>query len=59
MNKELKITLLELLVIIIFLIISKFVEIEAFSFCIGAIYIMVFDVINKWCGDSNEQKMDK
>ena len=54
MNKKLKITLLELLVITIFLIISKFAEIEAFSFCIGAIYIMAFDVINKWCGDSNE-----
>lgn len=54
MNKKLKITLLELLVITIFLIISKFVEIEAFSFCIGAIYIMTFDVINILYGDCND-----
>lgn len=48
MNKK---TLLELLVITIFLIISQFVEIEAFSFCIGAIYIMLFDVIERIIGD--------
>ena len=44
MNKK---TLLKLLVLIIFLIIIKFVEIEAFSFCIGAIYVMLFDVIER------------
>lgn len=48
MNKK---TLLELLVITIFLIISQFVEIEAFSFCMGSIYIMLFDVINRIIGD--------
>ena len=48
MNKK---RLLKLLALIIFLIIIKFVEIEAFSFCIGAIYVMLFDVIERIIGD--------
>ena len=51
MNKKLKISLLELLVLVIFLIISNFIEIEVFSFCLGATYIMIFDIINIAIGD--------
>lgn len=55
MNKEIKITLLELLNLVIFLIISNFIEINPFSFCLGSTYIMIFDVINKTLGsDGNE-----
>lgn len=54
MNKKAKTTLLELLVLVIFLITSNFIKIEAFSFCLGASYIMIFDVINKVIGDTNE-----
>lgn len=50
MNKKVKISLLELLVLI-FLIISNFIKIEVFSFCLGATYIMIFDVINIAIGD--------
>lgn len=51
MNKKVKTILLELLVLVTFLIISNFIKIEAFSFCLGATYIMIFDVINKVIGD--------
>lgn len=51
MSKKTKITLLELLVLVIFLIISNFAKIEAFSFCLGATYIVMFDEINKVVGD--------
>lgn len=51
MNKKTKITLLELLNLVIFLIISNFIKIEAFSFCLGVTYIMIFDMINKVIGD--------
>lgn len=51
MSKKTKTTLLELLVLVIFLIISNFIKIEAFSFCLGATYIMIFDIINKVIGD--------
>lgn len=51
MNKRIKTTLLELLVIIIFCIMSNFVEMDVFSFSLGAIYIMLFDVIERIIGD--------
>lgn len=51
MNKKVKTILLELLVLVTFLIISNFIKIEAFSFCLGSTYIMIFDVINKVIGD--------
>ena len=48
MNKRIKITLLELLVIAIFILISKFIKIDTFGFCMGAVYIMIFDVIENY-----------
>lgn len=52
MSKRIKITLLELLVIIIFCIMSDFVEMDVFSFSLGAIYIMLFDIIGRIIGDN-------
>lgn len=54
MNKKLKITLLELLVTIIFCIMSIFVEMDLFSFSLGVVYIMLFDVIERIIGDDDE-----
>lgn len=51
MSKKTKTTLLELSVLIMFLIMSNFIKIEAFSFCLGASYIMIFDLINRVIGD--------
>ena len=47
MKKTIKISVLELLVVAVMLIISKFVEFEAFSFCTGAIYVMILDLVGK------------
>lgn len=46
MSKKIVTTSLELLVLLTFLVIDNFVEIDAFSFCLGTIYIMSFDIIN-------------
>ena len=48
MINKTKHTLLDLLVIVLFLILSKYIEMEAFSFCMGAIYVMMFDIIDMW-----------
>lgn len=53
MNKKLKIILLNLLVIVIYSIISNFIEIKTFSFCVGASFIMILNVIDNLVGDSN------
>lgn len=53
MSKKIKITILDILVIITFMIMSKFIKIEAFSFCMGATYLLAFDLIKIIVGDSN------
>ena len=51
MNKNVKKFLLVLLVVVAFFIISNFIEIEPLSFCLGATYIMMLDIINIVMGD--------
>ena len=45
MNNRIKTTLLEVLVVIIFITITNFIEIDGVDFCMGAVYILILDTI--------------
>lgn len=51
MNKKIKHILLDLLVILVFFILAEYVEIEAFSFSAGAVYVILLDIIDMWFRD--------